>query len=291
MTSKIIKIANKKIGYNQPVFIIAEIGINHNGDLKIAKELINECKKSGADAVKFQKRDLNLVFTKAELDTPRESPFGNTNRDLKEALEFGKKEYDEIDKYCKQIDILWSASAWDLNSLKFLKDYNLKFYKIASALLTYKQLLIEHSKLKEPIILSTGMSTEDQIKKAIHFLGENLVLLHCTSTYPSKIEELNLSYIKKLSRDYNFPIGYSGHEVGLSSTLCAVALGASVVERHVTLDRSMWGSDQSASVEISGFSRLVRDIRNYELSLGDGIKKVYENEIPIIKKLRKIQDF
>ena len=285
---KNIKIGNKEIGQNKPTFIIAEIGINHNGDLKIAKELIKESKLAGADAVKFQKRDLNIVFTKEELDKKRITPFGETNRELKEALEFGTKEFLEIDKYCKELDIMWSASAWDLNSLKFLVEFDIPFLKIASAMLTDKELLIAHFDSNKPIILSTGMSSEDEIKKAVKLLGNNLIILHCTSTYPAKTEQLNLSYIKKLDKIFDFPIGYSGHEVGLSTTLCAVVMGAKVIERHVTLDRSMWGTDQSASVEMQGFSKLVRDIRNYEKSIGDGNKKVYEDEIPIIKKLRRI---
>ena len=284
----IIKIGNKIIGDKYPTFVIAEIGINHNGDLKIAKELIEQSKNAGADAVKFQKRDLNLVFSKEELDKPRKTPFGETNRDLKEALEFDEQQYKEIDLYCKEIGIMWSASAWDLNSLDFLMKFDLPFIKIASAMLTDKDLLIAHAKTNKPLIISSGMSTETQIEKAVELLNPNmLALLHCTSTYPAKTKQLNLSYIKNLMNKYNFPIGYSGHEVGLSTTLCAVALGAKVIERHVTLDRSMWGSDQSASVEMQGFSKLIRDIRNFEEAYGDGNKVVYDDELPILQKLRK----
>ncbi len=284
----IIKIGNKIIGDKYPTFVIAEIGINHNGDLKIAKELIEQSKNAGADAVKFQKRDLNLVFSKEELDKPRKTPFGETNRDLKEALEFDEQQYKEIDLYCKEIGIMWSASAWDLNSLDFLMKFDLPFIKIASAMLTDKDLLIAHAKTNKPLIISSGMSTETQIEKAVELLNPNmLALLHCTSTYPAKTKQLNLSYIKNLMNKYNFPIGYSGHEVGLSTTLCAVALGAKVIERHVTLDRSMWGSDQSASVEMQGFSKLIRDIRNFEEAYGDGKKVVYDDELPILQKLRK----
>mgnify|MGYP001237205109 FL=1 len=283
-----IKIGNKIIGDKYPTFVIAEIGINHNGDLKIAKELIEQSKNAGADAVKFQKRDLNLVFSKEELDKPRKTPFGETNRDLKEALEFDEKEYKEIDLYCKEIGIMWSASAWDLNSLDFLMKFDVPFIKIASAMLTDKDLLIAHAKTNKPLIISSGMSTETQIDKAVELLNPNmLALLHCTSTYPAKTKQLNLSYIKNLMNKYNFPIGYSGHEVGLSTTICAVALGAKVIERHVTLDRSMWGSDQSASVEMQGFSKLIRDIRNFEEAYGDGKKVVYDDELPILQKLRK----
>ncbi len=283
-----IKVGDKIIGDKYPTFVIAEIGINHNGDLKIAKELIEQSKNAGADAVKFQKRDLNLVFSKEELDKPRKTPFGETNRDLKEALEFDEEEYKEINLYCKKIGIMWSASAWDLNSLDFLMKFDLPFIKIASAMLTDKDLLIAHAKTNKPLIISSGMSTETQIEKAVELLNPNkLALLHCTSTYPAKTKQLNLSYIKNLMNKYNFPIGYSGHEVGLSTTLCAVALGAKVIERHVTLDRSMWGSDQSASVEMQGFSKLIRDIRNFEEAYGDGNKVVYDDELPILQKLRK----
>lgn len=284
-----IKIKNKHIDHNSKTFFIAEIGINHNGSIDNAEKLIIECKNAGADAVKFQKRTVEKVYSQEELLKPRDSVFGKTNGDLKHGLEFKKSDYQKIDKICKDLDIIWFASCWDTESVDFMQEMNIPCYKIASASLTDKHLLEYTKKTNKPIILSTGMSTEQEIKKAVNLLGEdNLVLLHCTSSYPCKTNELNLSYIYKLKNIYNCPIGYSGHEVGLSTTLAAVAMGAKIVERHVTLDRSLWGSDQSASIEPVGLAKLIRDIKVFEEAYGDGEKRVYNTEKPILEKLRKI---
>ena len=289
---KNIKIGSYLVGDNEPCFIIAEIGINHNGDIETAKKLIDVSVEAGAQAVKFQKRTVEVVYSTDELLKPRDSIFGKTNGDLKRGLEFGKKEYDIIDKYCKEKNILWTASCWDQDSLKFIMNYEPKFLKIASASLTDSSLLIEHKNTNLPIILSTGMSTMEQIEKAINILErKNLILLHCTSSYPCKIEELNLKAINTLIEKFSLLVGYSGHEVGLATTVSAVALGSCVIERHITLDRSMWGSDQSASVEPVGFKKLVNNIRATEMALGDGIKIVYQAEKDIIKKLRRVSDF
>ena len=283
-----VKIGNKFVGSGEPVFIAAEIGINHNGDIKIAKKLIDSAVEAGCDAVKFQKRTIDIVYTKKELARPRDSPFGDTNGDLKRGLEFGEKEYTEIDKYCKGKKIIWYASCWDEGSVDFIDKFDPPCYKIASASLTDDNLL-KHTKSKgKPIVLSTGLSTIDEIKHAVAVLGEkDLILLHCTSTYPSSLEELNLKVINSFQKRYNCPIGYSGHEVGLSPTITAAVLGACMIERHITLDRAMWGSDQAASIKPNGFKRMVRDIRNIPTTGGDGIKKVYDSEIPIKKKLRR----
>lgn len=285
-----VRIGAKEVGYGHPAFIIAEIGINHNGDLDLTKQLINASIEAGADAVKFQKRTVEVVYTAEELARPRESPFGKTNGELKRGLEFGREQYAAIDRYCKDKGILWLASCWDEGSVDFMEQFNPPCYKIASASLTDDGLLRHHHKMGRPIILSTGMSTMEQIRHAVRVLDtDDLILLHCTSTYPSKPEELNLRTIRTLMTEFpHHPIGYSGHEVGLQTSVAAVALGACVVERHITLDRSMWGSDQAASVEPQGFQRMVRDIRAVEAALGDGVKRVYEGEKPIIEKLRRV---
>lgn len=289
---KNIKIGSYLVGDNEPCFVIAEIGINHNGDIETAKKLIDASVEAGAQAVKFQKRTVDVVYSMDELLKPRDSVFGKTNGDLKRGLEFGKKEYDIIDKYCKEKNILWTASCWDQDSLKFIMNYEPKFLKIASASLTDSSLLIQHKNKNLPTILSTGMSTMEQIEKAVNILDrKNLILLHCTSSYPCKIEELNLKTINTLIEKFSLLVGYSGHEVGLATTVSAVALGSCVIERHITLDRSMWGSDQSASVEPIGFKKLVNNIRATEMALGDGIKIVYQTEKDIIKKLRRVSDF
>ncbi|MFH1326430.1 MAG: N-acetylneuraminate synthase family protein [Candidatus Falkowbacteria bacterium] len=279
----------RKIGIREPVFVIAEIGINHNGDINIAKQLIDVAVKSGADAVKFQKRTIDIVYTTEELAKPRENPFGTTNGDLKRALELGQKEYEEINKYCKEKRILWFASCWDEASVDFMNQFNPVCYKIASACLTDDGLLKYTRAKGKPIILSTGMSTIEEIYHAVEVLGrEDLSILHCVATYPAQNSELNLSIIKSLQEKFpDIPIGYSGHEVGLAPSLFAVVLGATIIERHITLNRSMWGSDQSASIEPQGFERLVRDIRTFEDAKGDGIKRVLESEIPIREKLRR----
>jgi N-acetylneuraminate synthase len=287
---KKVRIGNAMVGELEPCFVIAEIGINHNGDLALAKQLIDASKEAGADLVKFQKRTVDVVYSPEELSRPRESPFGTTNGDLKRGLEFGRDAYTELDRYCKERDILWCTSCWDEGAVDFVEQFNPPCYKIASACLTDDGLLRHHHKTGRPIILSTGMSTMEQIRHAVRVLDtEDLVILHCTSTYPSKPEELNLSAIRTLVKEFpNHPIGYSGHEVGLQTTVAAVAVGACVVERHITMDRAMWGSDQSASVEPQGFHRMVRDIRAVEAAMGDGVKRVYEGERSIIAKLRRV---
>jgi len=286
---KTVKIGKKTIGDNYPCFVIAEIGINHNGDLNSAKKLIDMAVECGCDAVKFQKRTIELVYTKEELERERPNVFGKTNGDLKRGLEFGKKEYDEINKYCRKKKILWFASCWDKLSVDFIEQYNPPCYKIASALLTDDELL-KYTKAKgKPILLSTGMSTMEQIDHAMSILGtENTVILHCTSTYPTNMDEINLNVIKTFKEKYPCPIGYSGHERGLTPSILSVALGACVVERHITLDRTNWGSDQAASLEAKGLKSMVRDIRQVPALLSDGKKVVYERELPIIEKLRKV---
>lgn len=285
-----LKIGKSLVGHGQPCYIVAEIGINHNGNLELAKQLIDAGVDAGCNVVKFQKRTVSVVYSAEELARPRESPFGSTNGELKRGLEFEYEDYVEIDRYCKEKGIMWTASCWDERSVDFIDQFRTPFYKIASACLTDDNLLRYHRSKGRPIVLSTGMSTIAQIRHAVETLGgtDNLILTHCTSTYPSTLEELNLHVIGKLKAEFNCPIGYSGHEVGLQTTLAAVSLGACLVERHITLDRAMWGSDQAASVEPQGFKRLVRDIRAIEVALGDGIKKVYESEKPILAKLRRV---
>src|SRR3989338_3209529 len=284
-----IEIRGRKIGYGIVPFVIAEIGINHNGSLEIAKKLIDAAHSVGADAVKFQKRTVDVVYSPEELARPRDNPFGKTNGDLKRGLEFGVSQYEAIDAYCRERSIQWFASCWDEASVDFIDRFQSPCFKVASASLTDTGLLRHLRSKGRPVILSTGMSTMDQIARAVDILGvEGLVLLHCTSTYPSKVEELNLRMIETLRRGFNCPVVYSGHEVGLATTLAAVALGACMIERHITLDRAMWGTDQAASVEPQGFMRLVRDIRAVEGAMGDGIKRVYESERPIMAKLRRV---
>ena len=273
------------------VFIIAEIGINHNGDIEIAKKLIEKSKICGADAVKFQKRDINVVYSKEELDKPRESPFGKTNRQQKIGLEFEKKEYDEIDKYCKKIGIHWFASAWDLNSLKFLKNYDLKFNKIASAMIIDKTFLREVAKEKKYTFISTGMSSYKMIDEAVNIFKEQgceYELMHCVSQYPFEPQYASLNLINDMRQRYKCKIGYSGHEKsGIAISYGAVALGATSVERHITLDRSMYGSDQAASVTIAGFYEMVGGIRTLEKALnGEKTKEILKIEHEVSKKLR-----
>jgi len=284
-----VTIGAKRIGAGEPAYVIAEIGINHNGDLELAKRLISVAVAAGCDAVKFQKRTVEVVYTAEELAKPRESPFGATNGDLKRALEFGWDEYREIDTYCRMSGIAWFASCWDEASVDFVDRFEVPCYKIASASLTDDRLL-RHTRSKgKPIILSTGMSTIAEIDRAVEVLGRrDLVLMHACSTYPSPYEELNLRAIVTLAERFGVPVGYSGHETGIPSTVAAVVLGATCVERHITMDRAMWGSDQAASLEPNGMSRLVRDIRLIERSLGDGVKRVYESEVPVMRKLRRV---
>jgi N-acetylneuraminate synthase len=284
-----IKLGNKFVGDGHPCYVIAEIGINHNGSLEITKKLIDVAASSGCQAVKFQKRTVEVVYSADELARPRESPFGSTNGDLKYGLEFGQEQYQEIDRYCKEYKIDWLASCWDEASVDFIDQFDVPCYKIASASLTDDNLL-RYTRLKgRPILLSTGMSTLEQIDHAVEVLGKkDLVLLHTCSTYPASYDELNLRVIPVLHQRYGIPVGYSGHETGLSTTISTIALGACVVERHITLDRAMWGSDQAASVEPQGFAHLVRDIRLVETALGDGVKRLNEREAPIMKKLRRV---
>jgi N-acetylneuraminate synthase len=284
-----VKISNRVVGDDQPCFIIAEIGINHNGDIDTAKRLISVAFAAGCDAVKLQKRTVSVVYTPAELANPRENPFGPTNGDLKYGLEFEQEEYEEIDAFCKSIKMIWFASPWDEGSVDFLEQFRVPAHKIASASLTDDNLLRHIRRTGKPVILSTGMSTYAEIDHAVDVLGkENLVLMHATSTYPANYDELNLRAIPVMAQRYGVPVGYSGHETGIPTSVCAATLGACCVERHITLDRAGWGSDQAASLEPNGISRLVRDIRLWEQAKGDGIKKVYEREFPIIKKLRRV---
>ncbi len=288
LLNKTIKIGDKIIGKEHPCFIIGEIGINHNGSIEIAKKLIEIAKNAGCDAVKFQKRTVNEVYTKEELALPRASVFGETNGDLKYGLEFQEEEYRIIDNYCKERDIIWFASCWDKKSVDFMEKFDIPCYKIASALLTDLELLKYIKSKNKPILLSTGMSTLEQIDKAVEILDtEDLILYHCTSTYPTDSEEINLKVIPNLESRYNTLVGYSGHERGIMPSVLACACGAISIERHITTDRTLWGSDQAASLEPTGLQKLVRDIRQVPVVLGDGKKIVYENEYPIIKKLRK----
>ena len=267
---------------------IAEIGINHNGDVNIAKLLILEAQKAGFNAVKFQKRTVKEVYSPSDLDRHRDSPFGTTNREQKNGLEFGKNEYDEIDRYCKEIGIDWFASAWDLDSQEFISRYNLKFNKIASPMLTIEPLLNKVASEGRYTFISTGMSTIEEIDNAVSIFRKHrcqFELMHCNSSYPMKDSEANLNMIPALKERYDCDVGYSGHERGLSISLAAVAMGATSIERHITLDRTMYGSDQAASLGLPGVRRLVRDIRVVESALGDGKKRIYESEEGSRKKL------
>ena len=272
------------------VFFTAEIGINHNGDLEIAKKLIDVAVEAGCDAVKFQKRAIEKVYSKAVLDTPRESPWGKTTREQKLGLEFEKAEYDIIDQYCKEKNIEWYASSWDIDSQLFLQNYNLKHNKVASAMLTNHKLLEVIAKERKPTFISTGMSTMDEIKDAVRIFEKydcKFSLQHSNSSYPMKEEEANLNCITTLQKEFKCDVGYSGHETsGYLVCVSAVILGAKSIERHITLDRSMYGSDQAASLEPMGLKRVVNDIRRIEAILGDGEKRVWPSEIPVMKKLR-----
>ena len=286
-----IKIGKHKIGKSNPIYVIAEIGINHNGDMKLVKKLIDEAHLAGANAVKFQKRTPQICVPEEQKPIERDTPWGRISYlEYREKVELSRDDYIFIDKYCKNKGIDWFASCWDLDSLKFIKYFNPVAYKIASASLTDNILLKEHSKLKEAIILSTGMSTMKEIKKAEKILSNTkLLIAHSTSAYPCKSEELNLNVIPKFIEEFDHPIGYSGHELGIQTTLAACVLGACFIERHFTLDRSMWGTDQAASLEPAGLKKLVRDVRVLEKSLGDGIKKVYDSEKKIRDKLRLVK--
>jgi N-acetylneuraminate synthase len=284
-----VQIGAKKVGDNHPCYVIAEIGINHNGDIDLAKRLISIAVAAGCDAVKFQKRTIDIVYTPEELAKPRENPFGPTNGDLKRGLEFEYEDYVEIDQYCRAVKIPWFASAWDEPSVDLISRFDVPCFKIASASLTDHNLLRHTRATGKPILLSTGMSTLEEIDRAVEVLGTgNLILLHACSTYPAIYEELNLRAIQKMRERYGVPVGYSGHESGLPSSVAAVAMGACVVERHITTDRALWGSDQAASLEPNGITKLVSYIRVVERSMGDGEKRVMEREQPIMKKLRRV---
>lgn len=284
-----IKIGNKLISDESSCYLIAEIGINHNGDLENVIKLIDNSKNAGFDCVKFQKRTPELSTPESQKDVKRETPWGEmTYLEYKKRIELDKETYSAIDSHCNDIGIDWTASCWDIPSVEFIEEYNVPFIKIASASLTDRELISRIKNTNKPIILSTGMSTMKEIKKAVDLLKDSeLILLHTTSSYPCPPEELNLNMIKTLRDEFpELPIGYSGHEVGLASTLAAVTLGAKVVERHITLSRAMWGTDQSASIEFAGMTKLVKDIKTIELALGDGIKKVYDSEQTPLQKLR-----
>ena len=272
------------------IFITAEIGINHNGDLKVAKKLIDVAVEAGCDAVKFQKRTIEKVYSKDVLDAPRESPWGKTTKEQKLGLEFEKDEYDTIDQYCKEKNIEWYASSWDIDSQLFLQNYNLKHNKVASAMLTNHKLLEMIAKERKPTFISTGMSTMDEIRDAVRIFKKYdcpYSLQHSNSSYPMKEEEANLNCITTLQKEFKCDVGYSGHETsGYLICVSAVILGAKSIERHITLDRSMYGSDQAASLEPMGLKRVVNDIRRVDAVLGDGEKRVWPSEMPVMKKLR-----
>jgi N-acetylneuraminate synthase len=285
-----IKFGNRILGDGHPIYVVAEVGINHNGDIEIAKEMILAAKNAGVDAVKFQKRTPELCVPPDQRSLMRETPWGYiTYLEYRYRVEFGDEEYHEIDRYCKQIGIDWFASPWDEPSVDFLEKFNPVCHKIPSAALTDHSLLKKLCTTGRSLILSTGMSTIEQIRESVSLVGtDNLVLLHTTSAYPCDPWEINLRMLETLRQEFPCPIGYSGHEVGLIPSVVAIALGACMVERHITLDRALWGSDQAASVEPVGFSRLVKYIRVTEQALGDGVKKVYASEVPMIRKLRRV---
>ncbi|MFQ5698240.1 MAG: N-acetylneuraminate synthase family protein [Myxococcota bacterium] len=284
-----IKLGDRWVGDGTPVYVVAEIGINHNGDLDIAKRLIDAAVRAGCDAVKFQKRTPELCVPEDQREVMRDTPFGYVSYlEYRERIEFGPEEYREIDRHCRQVGISWFASCWDEASVDFMEPFEPPCYKVSSASLTDCGLLLRLRSTGRPLIVSTGMSTMSQVRSAVDLLGvDNLVIVHCTSTYPCPPRELNLRVIKSLREQFDCPIGYSGHEVGLATTVAAVALGASVVERHLTLDRAMWGSDQAASIEAQGMERLVRYIRTVEEALGTGVKEVFESELPLMRRLRR----
>jgi N-acetylneuraminate synthase len=286
-----VQIGNTMIGDGHPAYIVAEIGINHNGSVEIAKELIEQAYRTGVNAVKFQKRTPELCVPKDQWEIMRETPWGYISYiDYRRKMEFQQQEYSEIDRFCKELGMPWFASVWDEPSVDFMEQFNPICYKVPSASLTDHNLLRCLRDTGRPVILSTGMSSMEQIRESVSLLNtEKLAICHATSTYPCDPSELNLNMIHTLRDEFPCPIGYSGHEVGLITSVVAVALGACIVERHITLDRAMWGSDQAASVEPVGFERLVKYVRVTEESLGDGVKKVYESELPSLRKLRRYQ--
>ena len=288
-----VKIGNKRVGDGHPTYVIAEIGINHNGDLEIARQMIDAAVHAGADAVKFQKRTPEICTPPDQQKQMRDTPWGYINYlDYRHKIEFGEEQYREIDRHCRDKNITWMVSVWDEPSVDFMEKFDTPAYKVPSASLTDHNLLKYVRGTGKPVIVSSGMSTMEQIQRGVEVVGaDDLIIMHCTSTYPCEPEELNLRMIETLRSEFpNNPIGYSGHEVGLVPSTIAVALGACMVERHLTLDRAMWGSDQAASVEPGGFERLVKYIRVTEASLGDGVKKVYESEQGSMKKLRRVMN-
>ena len=289
--AKELKIGRHIIGTGHPTYIIAEIGINHNGDIKIAEEMIRAAKNAGVSAVKFQKRTPLLCVPPEERSKMRETPWGYiTYLEYREHVEFGKEEYTRIDELCRELEIDWFASVWDEEAIDFLEQFSPIAYKVPSASLTDTGLVDKLNATGRPIILSTGMSTMEQIRESVsHFDIDRLAITHATSAYPCDPKELNLRMVETLSAEFDCPVGYSGHEVGLIPSVVAVGLGATIIERHFTLDRAMWGTDQSASVEPAGMARMVKYIRVTEQALGDGVKKVYDSEIPSLKKLRRVK--
>lgn len=291
MTMTPVTVGNHQIGPGHPCYVIAEIGINHNGDMAIAKRLIDVAHEAGCQAVKFQKRTPEISTPDSQKDIPRETPWGTmTYLDYKRRIEFGDDEYSEISDYCRKLGIDWFASPWDVPSVEFLERHNVIAHKVASASVTDVELLEALRDTGKPIILSTGMSTMDEIDRAVGILGtDNLVLMHATSTYPLDPAEANLRVMDTLRERFGVPVGYSGHETGLQISLAAVGMGANALERHITLDRAMWGTDHSASLEPGGLSRLVRDVHVIEQALGDGVKRVWESEQGPREKLRRVK--
>jgi len=288
-----MKILNYDIGDGLPCFVTAEIGLNHNGSVELAKKLIDAASVAGANAVKFQKRVVEKVYSAEELDKPRESPWGTTNREQKAGLEFGEDQYDEIEAYCRSKNIIWYASPWDVDSVSFLEGFNIPVYKIASACVTDLELIRRIGMAGKPVIMSTGMSTVEEISRAVSVLElftDQIALLACVSTYPAKTEDLQLRRIETIRRLWpQCEVGYSGHEVGLWTSLCAVAMGANLIERHITLDRSMYGTDQSASVEPGGIRKLVEEIRDLEKARGKGDIRLLDVEKQVWEKLRRVK--
>ena len=286
-----VPVLGREIGDESPVFVIAEIGINHNGSLEMAKQMIDGAARAGCDAVKFQKRTPELCVPKEQWHVERDTPWGRMSYiDYRHRVEFNLREYGEIDRHCRALGIPWLASCWDRPSVDFIEQFAPPLYKAASASLTDHALLRKMKNTGRPLVVSTGMSSTRELEAAVRAVGlKGLLIAHATSTYPCPADELNLRVIRTLRQKYPFtPIGYSGHEPGLAPTYAAVALGASFVERHITLDRSLWGSDQAASVELVGLERLVRDIRTIERALGDGVKRVYDSELAARAKLRRV---
>jgi len=285
-----LAIGGRCIGEHEPVYIIGEIGINHNGDIDIAKKLIDAAVIAGCDAVKFQKRSPEEAVPEGYRNVKRETPWGIMSYlEYRKRIEFGFEEYDQIDSYCKEKRIPWTASPWDVPSIDFLEKYDLAFYKIPSALITNKEYLDRLRASKKPLIVSTGMADMELVDRVVEFLGEdNIALMHTVSTYPARPHNINLNVIRTFLGRFDCPVGYSGHEVGLQISLAAVALGARIIERHITLDRSLWGTDQSASLEPSGLIRLIRDIRIIEEAMGDAKKRIVPDELEVEKKLRKV---